>query len=533
MSGRDTIDRAFARDSALRKRVYEAIGKPVRTAPEAHCSLTLILPPDATPLHAPLFEDIANYHLTSVSAGTVDDEPASKRRKLPNGATTLPITPAQKDQPREVVLEARDISFSLPQRKKLHLGIAQYGNDIHGAETTFAIFTRNPATNEVDMEVPLAQFAYALRLPVPEKAAKQYNFVLLPRAGVPVEPIIWSVNAGPLKSCTIPNAQFAKVAAGPDDVLESALGFVLRQSNTSLCLPNPAEFYSATPESHRKGDKAYHVKAFRGSKDGYLFFLSNGIFFGFKKPLAFFVFDDVESISYTSVLQRTFNLNIAYRTSGADGADADANVIHEVEFSMLDQADFAGIDEYVKRHGLQDASLAEARRAKKLTNAKSNSVQNGEPASGEGEDGDSRTELQKAQQQLDDEEDEEEEDYDPGSEGESDGSGSSEDDDEYDREYERQRKKSKGKDLVKEELGSEAEDVSVTEDEDEDEGEGEEEDGGEDEHDEGNDQEEDGETENHDPGARPGKATIASIPSHDGGWTYQESMPDPDDEDQL
>ncbi|ETI22346.1 hypothetical protein G647_06420 [Cladophialophora carrionii CBS 160.54] len=538
MSGRDTIDRAFARNSSLRKRVFEAI--------------------DATPQHAPLFEDIANYHLTSLAEGGVDDEPASKRRKFPNGGggaatttTTLPITPAHKDQPREVVLEARDISFSLPQRKKLHLGIAQYGTDINAAETSFAIFTRNPATNEVDMEVPFSQFAYALRLPVPEKAAKQYNFVLVPRqqpgssTGV-VEPIIWTVNAGPLKSCTIPNEQLAKVAAGPDDVLECALGFVLRQCNASLSLPNADEFYSATPEPHRKGDKAYHVKAHRGSKDGYLFFLSNGIFFGFKKPLAFFAFEDIESISYTSVLQRTFNLNIAYRTSGG-GGDADENPIQEVEFSMLDQADFAGIDEYVKRHGLQDASLAEARRAKKVTtNPKSNSTQNGDPAGegeGQGEDQDTRTELEKAQQQLDDEEDEEEEDYDPGSEGESEGSGSSDGDDDDD-DYERERKKSKGKNLLKEELGSEAEDVSVTEEEDDGEDEDENEDGAED---EGGGDERDVDEEQHgatdrdrhertghnNPSARPGIPTIASIPSHDGGWTYQEGMPDPDDEDQL
>ncbi|EXJ58683.1 hypothetical protein A1O7_06112 [Cladophialophora yegresii CBS 114405] len=532
MSDRDTIDRAFARNSPLRKRVYEAI--------------------DATPQYAPLFEDIANYHLTSVyDRGAIDDDPASKRRKLPNGGatatttTTLPITPAHKDQPREVVLEARDISFSLPQRKKLHLGMAQYGTDINVAGTSFAIFTRNPATNEVDMEVPFSRFAYALRLPVPEKAAKQYNFVLIPRPGTTgVEPIIWTVNAGPLKSCTIPNEQLAIVAAGPDDVLECALGFVLRQSNVSLSLPSPDEFYSATPESHRKGDKAYHVKAHRGSKDGYLFFLSNGIFFGFKKPLAFFAFEDIESISYTSVLQRTFNLNIAHRPSGSGEADDNANAIQEVEFSMLDQADFVGIDEYVKRHGLQDASLAEARRAKKsATNAKPGGIQNGDPAGeGEGEDPDTRTELEKAQQQLDDEEDEDEEDYDPGSDGESEGSGSSDDDDDDDdREYERERKKSKGKDLVKEELGSEAEDVSVTEDEDEGEGEGEAENGDELE-DEGDKEEQPGANDRdrhdrtpgkRDPNARRGGPTIASIPSHDGGWTYQEGMPDPDDEDQL
>src|ERR1700761_2037445 len=188
---------------------------------------------ETTPHYAQLFEDIANYHLSVHSNGAVDDEPASKRRKLLNG-TSVSVTGAQKDQPRQVILEARDISFSLPQRKKLHLGIAQYGTDLNGSETTFSIFTRNPATNEIDMEIPLSQFAYALKLPVPEKAAKQYNFVFLPKPGAAVEPIIWTVNAGPLKSCNIPNTQLAQIAASPDDALESALSFVLRQSSTSL-----------------------------------------------------------------------------------------------------------------------------------------------------------------------------------------------------------------------------------------------------------------------------------------------------------
>ncbi|KAJ9607873.1 hypothetical protein H2200_007952 [Cladophialophora chaetospira] len=506
MSGRASIDRVFASNSQLRKRIFDAI--------------------DVAPQYAPLFEDIANHCLTSQSAnGTVVDEPASKKRRLPNGAS-LPIVGTQKDQPREVLLEARDISFSLPQRKKLHLGIAQYGTDINSKDTSFVIFTRNPSTNEVDMEVPLSQFAYALRLPVPEKAAKQYNFVLLPKSGTSTEPIIWSVNAGPLKSCSVPNAQLVEVAPGPEDVLESALGFVLRQFHISLSLPTPEEFSSATPESHRKNDKAYHVKAFRGSKDGFLFFLSNGIFFGFKKPLAFFASEDVESISYTSVLQRTFNLTISYRESGLDGADE--GTVQEVEFSMLDQADFPGIDAYIKRHELQDASLADARRAKKLMHPKGTSARNAE-AAGNAEEEDGRTELEKAQQELDDAEDEEEEDYNPGSDGESEGSGDSDDDD-YDREYEKERKKVKGKDLVKEELGSEAEDVSVTEDEDE----GEEVEGQE-ELDEQEDQEDVDEKDSKKPAPTVGRGdpTIASVPSHDGGWKHIQAMPDPDDEDQL
>ena len=459
------------------------------------------------------------------------DEPASKKRKLASGS--LPIPAIQTNAPREVILEARDISFSLPQRKKLHLGIAQYGRDIDASSTTFAIYTRNPASNDVDMEVPLDQFAYALRLPVPEKAAKQYNFVLLPRPDAKVsEPVIWTVNHGPLKSCHIPNQALAAIASDPDDVLETVLDYILKKVGVTLTLPTVEEFASARPESHRKGDKAYHVKAFRGSKDGFLFFLHNGIFFGFKKPLSFFAFGDIVSVSYTSVLQRTFNLNIVHRS------DEDPDVHQEVEFSMLDQADFPGIDAYIRRHGLQDASLAESRRAQKSKAAGANGK--GTPAASgeaEGDEEDTRTELEKAAQQMEDEEDEEEEDYDPGSEGESEGSDESEDQDE---EYEKERKKMKGRNIVTEELGSEAEDVSVTEDEDEDEdedheGEGEEEDEGEDEA--GDEEEEEAEEIEQDPqGFEIGQHVKAhgfsavAPAAQNGIWA---GMPDPDDDDQL
>lgn len=152
---------------------------------------------------------------------------------------------------------------------------------------------------------------------------------------------------------------------------------------------------------------------------GYLFFTSVGIVWGFKKPLAFFDFASINSISYTAVLRNTFNLVVTTPTG-------------DIEFGMLDQADFAGINDYVQKHGLQDASMAAARRAKKLNinpPAEKANGANGAPAA----DDDDMTELQKAEQQMQDleDEDEDEEDYDPGSEGESEGSGSdSEDDDE-------------------------------------------------------------------------------------------------------
>lgn len=139
--------------------------------------------------------------------------------------------------------------------------------------------------------------------------------------------------------------------------------------------------------------------------------------------------------------------------------NGDENETQEFELSMIDQADYAGIDAYIKKHGLQDASLAEARRAKRYN---INGAKAEEDVAGSANDNAAEeSELQKAQRELEDQEDEDEEDYDPGSDGESDGSGSSseegEDGDEEGDEND------EGQDLLAAELGSEAEDVAEDE----------------------------------------------------------------------
>ena len=132
----------------------------------------------------------------------------------------------------------------------------------------------------------------------------------------------------------------------------------------------------------------------------------------------------------------------------------------EHEFSMIDQADFAGIDAYVKRHGLSDASMAAQRKAKRLN---INGVKGEEPA----DDGEDESELKKAEREAeikaDDDEDDEDNDenFDPGSEGESEGSGSSSEEEDGEGHGEA----GTGEDLVAEELGSEAEDVEDDDDE--------------------------------------------------------------------
>ena len=352
-------------------------------------------------------------------------EPPAKKRKI----SPVPSATVAEGSSRLKVLELNDVSFTIPQRKKLSLvlSLSKPSNDQ-------ILTVSQPKGGPVVCEIATSQSAHAFKLPVPEKTQKQWNYIILPK-DKSKEALLWTIPAGPVR-ITPEDGVLTPVEQGIqfDNLLE--------HHNTNdhptitITTPSDDQFVANLRESHRKSDKCYHVKAFRGSKDGFLFFLSSGIFFGFKKPLLFLSLSDIESISYTSVLQRTFNLDVVYKT--------DTGEEEEVEFSMLDQAEFGGIDEYVKRHGLNDASLAEGRRAKLLGG---NKKVNGNGVTGGGEEEDGRTELEKVEQQLQDAEDEMEEDFELDSEeGSSDGSG---DDDNG----------SESGDLVEEELGSEAEDV--------------------------------------------------------------------------
>ena len=288
------LAQAFGRQESLYQRILTAINK--------------------TPQHRALFEEIAAYHLRTLesepSAKTLltSDllgEPATKKRKLPNGS--LPIHPVSGE--RKMILEAPEISFTIPQRKKLTCGIYHYPQT-----GTYTIAGKTSAAGP-DFEVPMSSVGTVMRLQVPEKAQRQWNYVLLPQSGregenMGVEGVVFTVSEpakGKEQEYITSNDTPQAVLDHKGDKNKSMLEAALENAGVKITVPSAVEFASATPEAHRKNEKAYHVKAFRGSKDGFLFFLSTGIFFGFKKPLFFVGLEDIQSVSYTSVLQRTFN----------------------------------------------------------------------------------------------------------------------------------------------------------------------------------------------------------------------------------
>ncbi|EDK37552.2 hypothetical protein PGUG_01650 [Meyerozyma guilliermondii ATCC 6260] len=106
------------------------------------------------------------------------------------------------------------------------------------------------------------------------------------------------------------------------------------------------------------------VQAYRGSKDGALVLLGGTqdqpgtIIFGFRKPILLFRANSVKRISYSNITRLTFNVSVTvHNDTRPDGEET-------IEFSMLDQAYFQILDDFVKRQGINDDSFNEALREK-------------------------------------------------------------------------------------------------------------------------------------------------------------------------
>ncbi len=90
-----------------------------------------------------------------------------------------------------------------------------------------------------------------------------------PRDSSSSEPLLWTVNDGTPLKVEYHDSKMQSDIGSSAGVLESTLEYTIG-TGMKVTYPDEAEFVSATPEAHRKGEKAYHVKAFRGSKDGEL-----------------------------------------------------------------------------------------------------------------------------------------------------------------------------------------------------------------------------------------------------------------------
>lgn len=124
----------------------------------------------------------------------------------------------------------------------------------------------------------LLQLGHALCLPVPEKTQKQFNFCIIPEYADGITPppegttaseaMVFTIADGPAKAAFSGDGQ--QVGHGAGETAEGLIRNILNENmpHANVVRPDDKQFVSAMPEAHRKGEKAYHVKAFRGSKEG-------------------------------------------------------------------------------------------------------------------------------------------------------------------------------------------------------------------------------------------------------------------------
>jgi hypothetical protein len=213
-----------------------------------------------------LFGDIAKHILSSTPAA----QTTSKKRKLDesipaatqNGSLGAIASPV-------VSFECKNVSFAVPARRKLKLQLVADSADPNRKE----IRVLHPQTNDVEYSIPHTQIEQAFCLPVPEKQQRQWNFVLFPRHGastadgMPCEQIVFTMNETKPDDAT---SASRSVVEGDTyvSVTEPEINQLLQSLGKKIVKPTEVEFSSSIPQSHRKGEKAYHVKAHRGTKEG-------------------------------------------------------------------------------------------------------------------------------------------------------------------------------------------------------------------------------------------------------------------------
>lgn len=222
--------------------------------PDLHrqISKTLQTYPNLLPLFSSIstyIQDLKSQNPSSYPINT--SQPPLKKRKL---SFSNPSSAAD-----EKADSISDLSFSIPQRKKLRL-------DLSRSSPTGALKAINNSTLDPEFGIPYSAIATAICVPVPEKAQPQYNFCILPAENSGHEQILFTVPS------TKPKEGAAAVEGGLRED-ESYKDLVTRLLNARLphgqlvLEPDPKEFSSSQAAPGEKM-KAMHVKAFRGNKEG-------------------------------------------------------------------------------------------------------------------------------------------------------------------------------------------------------------------------------------------------------------------------
>jgi hypothetical protein len=226
-----------------------------------------------------LLRDITIFILSLPQSGQADSastEPTAKKRKLEQSSQVPDRSIATENGndetlgPEHVLFECKDVSFTSPLRKKLKLQFVVNPSN----PRTRQIRLLNQATDAVEYALRAENTDAVFCLPVPEKAQRQQCFVVFPLPGTqtvdgsPAEPLVWTMNETKAPPEIIKGTLYRNDDDTFVDMTRSELNVFMASFHKKTVLPDEREFASEIPQSHRKGEKAFHTKAFKGSKEG-------------------------------------------------------------------------------------------------------------------------------------------------------------------------------------------------------------------------------------------------------------------------
>lgn len=296
----------------------------------------------------------------------------------------------------ETIFELPLISFQSPIRKKMNMVLHLLPEN--GANPILLIV--NPTTLipemsfiQLDKSIKLCTFLPILGLSTVESKRNigSLCFWLHDEAVIDAsknDPIICQINLDVIKKHLIKTGKIPATAEsqmeqptqpqGIKPINEAIIQFLTRQFkmvgfNLINYLPSCNENRNSLITNNDHGIVISHkansindmvmISAHKGSKEGSMFFFNKNEYnpayfgFGFKKPILLYPVSDIVSYSFSDIARYVFTINIEVRK--ADSEDPEL-----VSLSMIDQAYYAVIDEFLKAQNIENNSFAESLREK-------------------------------------------------------------------------------------------------------------------------------------------------------------------------
>lgn len=285
-----------------------------------------------------VFQEVYNY---GQSQGEGEENGAKKRKKVvANGAI----------DERNVIFALKNVSVLSPVRKKLSF-LLHLSNEDNKPQLSLV---RNGIS-----ELSISNLKETVRmgafLPLPEKPKLLYLFVQLGKMDKQdQDPILLTLN----KENVLGEFKAMGLLGNEVSDFNKCIEYIRKQAIlTGFRISNP--FNTSLDAS---SVSSFHVECHRGTKEGTLYFLPEYVIFGFKKPILVFESSNIESITYSSITRLTFNVTLITKEDEGYG--------NKFEFSMIDQTEYAKIDDYVKMKQVKDKSMSEELKAKTMNKNK-------------------------------------------------------------------------------------------------------------------------------------------------------------------